>query len=254
MGGVSRVQVEEIAMGAGTGGSTPGLTRGTSRQDSHALCWRRVFAGDQAQLSTMRRWLEVLLPPCPARDDVVMVASELAANAILHTASRDTGSFAVEISWSTGSVQVGVADNGAPSGPRIVEDPDGEDGRGLVIVRELSVGHGVSGDERGRLVWARVPWEEGGELGLPHFPDIYESAIRDGLALLAHRFPGTLTWFGPKTRQWWALSAHTGGWDLANAPSAGELAQRLAAKHRSRSSPPGIGQPTSYHRTGATAS
>lgn len=227
-------------MGTGVS-SRPQLTREASRLDSHALCWRRVFAGDQAQLSKMRRWLEVLLPACEARDDVVAVAGELAANAILHTASRDSGWFAVEISWSLESVQVAVADNGAPSGPRITEDPDREDGRGLLIVRELSVSHGVSGDERGRLVWARVPWGEGGEFAPPRFPDAYESAIRDGLALLTRCFPGTVTWFGPKTKQWWALFLHSGAWDLANAPSAGELAERLSVEQAARGSPSGVG-------------
>jgi hypothetical protein len=199
----------------------------------------------------MRRWLEALLPACTARDDVVTVASELAANAICHTASRDSGWFAVEITWSPGSVQVAVADNGAPSGPRIIEDPDREDGRGLVIVRALSVGHGVTGDERGRLVWARVPWGEGGELAPPRFPDAYESAIRDGLALLARWFPGSVTWFGPKTKQWWALSRHVGAWDLTQAPSAGELARRLSARQGARGSPSNL---RAYHPASAAAS
>src|SRR5712691_7758726 len=49
-----------------------------------ALRWRRAFPGDQAQISALRRWLEQLLPPCPARDDVVGVAVELCTNAVCY--------------------------------------------------------------------------------------------------------------------------------------------------------------------------
>jgi serine/threonine-protein kinase RsbW len=242
-GWISDTHVEEIAMGTGVGSSRPELTLGASRPETQALSWRRVFAGDPAQLGKIRRWLEVLLPPCAARDDVVMVTDELAANAIGHTASGAAGGwFAVEICWSPGSVQVAVADSGAPRGPRIIEDPDREDGPGLMIVRGLSVGHGVSGDERGRLVWARVPWGDDGEPGPPRLPDAYESAIHDGLALLARWFPGAVTWFGARTNQWWALSGRPDAWHLANAPSAAELAQRLSARQVGRGSPSGSGR------------
>ena len=47
-----------------------------------ALRWRRAFPGDNAQIGALRRWLESLLPPCPARDDLVSVAVELSTNAV----------------------------------------------------------------------------------------------------------------------------------------------------------------------------
>ena len=50
-------------------------------------CWRREFPGEERQLSVLRRWLASLLPPGPARDDVVTVANELGCNAIRHTLS-----------------------------------------------------------------------------------------------------------------------------------------------------------------------
>ena len=59
------------------------------------LRWRRVFSGQAAQLRELRRWLTALLPEAPARDDVLMVAVELATNAIKHSASRRDGFFAV---------------------------------------------------------------------------------------------------------------------------------------------------------------
>jgi hypothetical protein len=51
------------------------------------LRWRRVFPGEDRQLSVLRRWLAALLSDGPLRDDVTAIASELAGNAIVHTAS-----------------------------------------------------------------------------------------------------------------------------------------------------------------------
>ena len=74
------------------------------------LRWRRVFPGEGSQLGVLRRWLASLLPQCPARDDVTLVASELGTNAIVHTASGRGGWFAVEITWHRAVVRVAVAD------------------------------------------------------------------------------------------------------------------------------------------------
>jgi hypothetical protein len=134
---------------------------GTSTQESFStpapgLRWRRVFPGEDRQLSVLRRWLAALLPDGPLRDDVTAIATELGGNAIVHTASGQGGWFAVEITWHRPLVRVAVADCGAPGAPRLVEDPDGEHGRGLLVVRGLSVRSGVCGVQRGRLMWADV--------------------------------------------------------------------------------------------------
>ncbi len=125
----------------------------------------RVFPGEARQLSVLRRWLESLLPDCPARDDVACVATELGANAVRHTASGHGGWFAVEIAWQQSSVRVAVVDGGAAQAPEVIDDPAGEQGRGLLVVRSLSVRYGVRGDHRGRLVWADVPWAVAGSAG-----------------------------------------------------------------------------------------
>ena len=114
--------------------------------------WRQVFPGQASQLHVLRRWLESLLPACPARDGVASVATELAANAITHTASGRGGCFAVEITWHQPVVRVAVTDCGSPGWPRLVDDPDGEQGRGLQVVKGLSVRAGVCGDHQGHLV------------------------------------------------------------------------------------------------------
>lgn len=127
--------------------------------------WRRVFPGEERELREVRRWLATLLPDRPERDDVVSVATELSGNAILHTASGQGGWFTVEITRSGPTIRVAVADWGAPTGPRVVDDPTGEDGRGLLVVQGLSSRLGVCGDHRGRVVWADAPVPDAGTHG-----------------------------------------------------------------------------------------
>ncbi|HEY5985760.1 MAG TPA: ATP-binding protein [Streptosporangiaceae bacterium] len=187
------------------------------------LRWRHVFNGEERQLGVLRRWLASLLPECPARDDVISVATELASNALRHTTSGRGGSFGVEITRDRYAVRVAVADDGGPAEPHVIEDPVAEHGRGLVLVRGLSVRSGVVGDRRGRLSWADVPWVDATETG-PALLDPYEASIRDGEAALKRRFAGVHAWFGRSTLAWWAL---TGPDELVTAPSARELAGLL---------------------------
>jgi serine/threonine-protein kinase RsbW len=202
------------------------------------LRWRHVFPGDKRQLQVLRRWLAGLLPECAARDDVVSAAVELSTNAVQFSRSGRGGWFAVEITWSGQGVRVAVADGGAPTGPRLVDDPAGEHGRGLLMVRALSVRTGVSGDERGRLVWAEIPWTGEGAAEPGSFPAGYEAAIREDQATLAERFAGVPIWFGRATLQWWALPGQAGG-RLLTAPSAREMAWLLDRVLRP---PPGPGR------------
>jgi len=132
-----------------TASGTPGQGRGSTSPASPLapdLRWRRVFPGHERELSDVRRWLSLLLPDCPARDSVLSVATELGSNAIQHTASGHGGSFAVEITWHSSTVQVEVADSGSPAEPNVIDEPAGERGRGLLLVRGLSArpGHAAS--------------------------------------------------------------------------------------------------------------
>lgn len=120
--------------------------------------WRRVFPGEDRQLGVLREWLRELLPECAAREDVILVASELGANALCHTASGRGGQFSVEVT----TVQIIVGDGGGAGEPRIIDDPDSENGRGLWLVQALSAAMSVTGDERGRFVRADVPWAANG--------------------------------------------------------------------------------------------
>jgi hypothetical protein len=133
----------------------------------------------------------------------------------------------VASAWKSPGIRrwwIAVEDGGAAEGPRVIDDPTGEHGRGLLLVKGLSVHMGVCGDHRGRLVWAEVPWDEVVAAG-PTPPEArYEAAIHDGEAALARRFAGVPAWFGRSTLAWWAL---VGGDELVSAPSAVELAALL---------------------------
>ncbi len=199
------------------------LPAGPAAPRQTELRWRRVFPGDERAIGALRHWLASLLPECAARDDVVAVSVELATNAVKFASSAHGGWFAVEITWHGQTVRVAVADGGGPTVPHVVDDPMGDHGRGLVMVRALARRTGVSGDERGRLVWAEVPWTGDGAVALLSSPDAFETAIRQDEAALSRRFAGVAIWFGRRTLQWWALPGNR----LLTAPSAGELAESL---------------------------
>jgi anti-sigma regulatory factor (Ser/Thr protein kinase) len=187
--------------------------------------WRRVFPGHQRELSQLRRWLSSLLPECPARDDLLSVATELGSNALEHTASgQDGGWFAVEVTWQPSTVQVAVADCGGTAEPRVISDPDGERGRGLLLVQGLSLRTGWTGDVRGRLVWAQMAWTDQGLAVPDSSEDPYQASVREGEDALARRFAGVPAWFGRSTLAWWAVAGPAG---LVSAPTAQDLAALL---------------------------
>ena len=224
------------------------------------LRWRRVFPGQEAELRRVRYWLAELLPSGPAREDVVTVAIELAANAVRHTASGHDGFFAMELTWQLRpvTVRVAVADGGAGTAPELTPgtDPLGpgplgldspgigplsadqlgsaqlsEHGRGLRVVRALAGRTGVCGDHRGRLVWAEIQWSGEGTAE-PEFPDGYESSLRDIQGVLTARYPEADIWFGRTTMQWWAMigrpeKGHPEARRLLTAESPVDLAQLL---------------------------
>lgn len=141
-------------------GPSSGLA-GMPEQPAPGLRWRRILPGEEREIGQLRRWLARLLPDCPARDDVISVATELSANAVRHTASGQGGCFGIEVTCHGTVIRVAVADRGAPTEPRLIDDPMEEYGRGLMLVHGLSVRTGVRGGERGRLVWADIPWHAG---------------------------------------------------------------------------------------------
>lgn len=141
------------------------------------LCWRREFPGEMRRMSEVRAWLTSLLPACPARDDVLSIATELGANAVRHTASGHGGSFTIEIAWTPRVARVAVADGGGLTEPQVTGDLLSEHGRGLVMVRGLATRTGVDGDQHGRRVWAEVAWDGPKPAGLALVPVPGDGAV-----------------------------------------------------------------------------
>jgi anti-sigma regulatory factor (Ser/Thr protein kinase) len=85
---------------------------------AQGMRWQRVFAGVPAQVAEVRRFVAYLLDGCPAQDALVPCASELSANAVVHTASGHGGSFMVEVTYPRpGVARISVTDAGGPTEP-----------------------------------------------------------------------------------------------------------------------------------------
>ncbi|MFC4533982.1 ATP-binding protein [Sphaerisporangium dianthi] len=120
--------------------------------------WRmsRSFLGTSPSVREARRFITTFLAGWPIVESAELIVSELAANAVRHTASgRFGGQFQVMIHAQHDRVWLGVVDAGAAHGPSVFSPEDDEEGgRGLMIVGALADTYGIRGDERGRTVWA----------------------------------------------------------------------------------------------------
>jgi serine/threonine-protein kinase RsbW len=119
------------------------------------------FPGQASAVSQARRFVaDVLGDGFPGRDDVLLLVSEIAANAVRHSASGDGGEFEVAVSVAGDLVRVEVGDQGGTSEPQLTGEVAAPDtltgGRGLRIVDALATRWGHAGDGVGRVVWFEV--------------------------------------------------------------------------------------------------
>jgi anti-sigma regulatory factor (Ser/Thr protein kinase) len=93
----------------------------------------------------------------PLYDDVVLLTSELATNAILHTRSGAGGSFTVAVTSSETAVRVYVADSGSDGPPCVCRtSTQSTSGRGLPLIEALSHRWGFTREEGSTTVWFEV--------------------------------------------------------------------------------------------------
>jgi serine/threonine-protein kinase RsbW len=115
-----------------------------------------TYHGRAEEVSRVRHEVAGHLGRCPVADDIVFIASELAANAILHTQSRGS-TFTVRCHASPGQARIEVEDLGGPWRPRNAGDRP----HGLDIIQALT-GPDQWGTQPtasgGRAVWARLTW------------------------------------------------------------------------------------------------
>ncbi|MER6944944.1 ATP-binding protein [Nonomuraea sp. NPDC000554] len=106
--------------------------------------------------SEVRRWLG---DDHPAVDDAVLAASELLTNALRHSDARPYDLIGLTVTATEELVYVAVRDAGSAfSGPHVRREPEAEDGRGLLIVSEISQDWGARehGHGLGRTVWCAI--------------------------------------------------------------------------------------------------
>jgi anti-sigma regulatory factor (Ser/Thr protein kinase) len=119
-----------------------------------ATCYTGIYPGHADQLHHVRRAVARHLAGCPAADDASLILSELAANAIVHSASCGQF-FTVRAEVFPGYVWVEAEDLGGLWRRRHADDRP----HGLDVVEALT-GPGGWGVETttggGRVVWARL--------------------------------------------------------------------------------------------------
>ena len=121
---------------------------------------RRIFPGSYDQVRQVRLFVTRVLDGCPVADQAVLLASELAANAIAHTASGQGGTFVVNVYRGETRLMVTVRDDGSDQAPAV--QPGGEvteSGYGLGLVELMAHGWGHCGGSRSRVVWFMLEWK-----------------------------------------------------------------------------------------------
>lgn len=130
-----------------------------ARADAELVVATACFAGNPSEVCQAREFVRgVLGENCPVLDDVLLMVSEIASNAVRHTASaRENGWFDLTVCRADGTIRIAVGDQGSASGPQLADSGDGSEsgtaGRGLRIVNTLSRRWGHAGDDKGRVVW-----------------------------------------------------------------------------------------------------
>jgi anti-sigma regulatory factor (Ser/Thr protein kinase) len=121
-----------------------------------ATVYTGTFHGTADQVSSVRRAVAGHLGNCLVTDDAVLIASEFATNAILHSRSRGE-SFTIRVELHRDYLRLECRDSGGPWRNRRQDDRP----HGLNIVEALTgpdswgmetVGNGS------RIVWARLTW------------------------------------------------------------------------------------------------
>jgi anti-sigma regulatory factor (Ser/Thr protein kinase) len=120
----------------------------------------RIFPGSGQEVRNVRAFVSEAVDGCPVADDVVLLASEVVTNAIMHTASGEDGTFTVVVHPLDAMVRVEVHDGGSETPPGIrPADDQAVSGRGLSIIESLATRWGHLGDRDGRVVWFEVEWQ-----------------------------------------------------------------------------------------------
>jgi serine/threonine-protein kinase RsbW len=141
------------------GALTTTLTTTTVNERSPASCppSTRTYPGTRDQMRAIRADLRALLTGCPHADDIILCASELAANAAIHSNSASPGgTITVHVEIRHGQhVRIEVSDDGGLWTPPAA---DVDRPHGLDIVGTLATKWGITNAATGRNIWAQFDW------------------------------------------------------------------------------------------------
>jgi anti-sigma regulatory factor (Ser/Thr protein kinase) len=115
---------------------------------------RRIFPGEPTQAGHARRFVQQALATHGAATDAALLTSELATNAIQHTATGQGGTFEVIVCQRPATIRIAVLDGGSLAIPTATHDQRlHTSGRGLSLVDALARQWGQQGNQHGRAVW-----------------------------------------------------------------------------------------------------
>jgi signal transduction histidine kinase len=113
-----------------------------------------TLPGIPASVPAARRFAAAGLAGCPRADDLILAVSELASNAVAHSASGQGGSYTVRIRTAPRWARAEVTDSGPALSPRRRRN-----GWGLGIVAAVADRSGaVIGADGTRTAFAEVTW------------------------------------------------------------------------------------------------
>jgi serine/threonine-protein kinase RsbW len=135
-----------------------------------------TYPGGTEHIRAVRADVRSVLDDCPRADDMVLCASELAANAAQHSRSRlPGGTFTVRATVSPEHyARLEVQDNGGPWTPATAGSARHH---GLDIIRAVADEWGIDGGHAHRIVWARFDWHDPGP-GPAGGPEVFKDRNR----------------------------------------------------------------------------
>lgn len=116
-----------------------------------------TYRAEPRQVGLARAVLAGWLDGGPQADEAILVASEFATNAVVHSASRHGGAFTLRAEVGQHRLRIEVEDAGGPWRDGLRDDgrPHGFD----VVAAIAGAGNwGIDGDARGCIAWARLGW------------------------------------------------------------------------------------------------
>lgn len=124
-----------------------------------ATTFERAYPGTASQARHVRADLAPLTDGCPVADELILLASELAANAIMHSRSgQPGGTFTARATLHPGDYAwVEIINQG---GPWTTREHGDDRPHGLDIVARLAGdgNWGIDGDDACRAAWFRLDW------------------------------------------------------------------------------------------------